>query len=107
MKRPQFRCYSVVVNGKRYRAECRVVAPRKPAHAGADSPHFLYPGTRGSVRIIAILDGSAHWCYPADMDAYTVAQIQRSVEEQAGVTVMAMPRGEREPALPFDVESAR
>lgn len=100
MKKPYFATFRVEL-ARLYHVECRVTPARPAPHAGPDSPRYMEPGTRGSVRILAVLE-DAVWRDPADLRPETRQAIQESCERQAGVhgSVLAIPAGQSE--LPLE-----
>ncbi len=45
----------VCLGGRVYAVDCQVLHPRAAAHAGADSPRFLDPGSPPRVQVLRIL----------------------------------------------------
>jgi hypothetical protein len=52
--KPRFTSFRIDIGAHRYLVDCRIVPPRAPAHAGADSVRFLDPGSPGRVEIVRV-----------------------------------------------------
>lgn len=102
--KPYFAIYAMMLGLRHYRCECRVVPARAEPHVGADSPHYMEPGTRGCVRVLAVLEGAV-WQDPRDLRPETLRELQAECERQAGVhaSSVAIP----EDQLALDVEAMR
>jgi hypothetical protein len=54
VKRVRYSTFMVDVGARRYLCDCRVHAPRAAAHAGADSPRYMDPGSPGHLELLRV-----------------------------------------------------
>lgn len=54
MNRVRYSTFQVDVGARRYLCDCRVHAPRAAAHAGADSPRYMDPGSPGHLELLRV-----------------------------------------------------
>ncbi|MCX6035248.1 MAG: hypothetical protein NTV38_09785 [Chloroflexi bacterium] len=92
--RCRYTTLAISVGARRYVVDCKVIPPRAPAHAGADSPRHLDPGSPGSVEVVRVRKGGFDVTSALDADLRVL--LRDRCGRMAGVgrsTVPALERG--------------
>ena len=88
--RVRFPTFQIDVGARRYVVDCRVLPGRAPAHASADSPRFMDPGSPGRVEIMRVRRGGLDVTDALDGDLRQL--LRERCARAAGVGRSAAPR---------------
>ena len=97
--RCRYTSLAIDIGARRYLCDCRVIPPRAPAHAGADSPRHLDPGSPGSVEIVRVRRGGLDVTDAVDGDLRLL--LRDRCARLAGVGRSAAPRRGEQAVMEF------